>query len=159
MLPMLCEELGLPSPAADGSKRERMTASFDALADTELPKVARKLLMRHPPNAATRNQIQDILWNGSAYPPIPKRHRREVARRLNSEEPARGGQGPAEEPHLRRLARRSGLHRRLWLTYAKRAAYDAAMASLTKSVYLRRGRPSMACRRSAVPSAPCMTNF
>src|SRR5207253_5376324 len=28
---------------------------------------------------------------------------------------------------------------RLRLTYSKRAAYDAAMASLTKSVYLRRG--------------------
>lgn len=86
MLPTLCEELGLPAPPADGSKRERMTASFDALADTELPTVARKLLMRHPPNATTRNQIQDILWSGNACPPIPKRYRREVARRLNSEE-------------------------------------------------------------------------
>lgn len=85
LLPTLCEELGLPAPPADGSKRERMTASFDALADTELPTVARKLLMRHPPNATTRNQIQDILWSGNACPPIPKRYRREVARRLNSE--------------------------------------------------------------------------
>lgn len=86
MLPTLCEELGLPAPPADGSKRERMTASFHALADTELPTVARKLLMRHPPNATTRNQTQDILWSGSACPPVPKRYRREVARRLNSEE-------------------------------------------------------------------------
>lgn len=86
MLPTLCEELGLPAPAADGSKRERMTASFDALADTDLPTVARKLLIRHPPNATTRNHIQDILWSGSVCPPIPKRYRREVARRLNSEE-------------------------------------------------------------------------
>ncbi|MFT3815774.1 MAG: hypothetical protein QM740_20810 [Acidovorax sp.] len=86
MLPTFCEELGLPVPPDDGSKRERMTASFNALADTELPAVARKLLIRHPPNATTRNQIQDILWNDSASPPIPKRYRREVARRLNSEE-------------------------------------------------------------------------
>jgi len=86
MLPTFCEELGLPVPPDDGSKRERMTASFNALADTELPAVARKLLIRHPPNATTRNQIQDILWNDSASPPIPKRYRREVERRLNSEE-------------------------------------------------------------------------
>lgn len=85
-LPTFCEELGLPTPPDDGSKRDRMIASFNALADTELPAVARKLLIRHPPNATTRNQIQDILWSDSASPPIPKRYRREVARRLNSEE-------------------------------------------------------------------------
>ncbi|WP_435605849.1 hypothetical protein [Pseudomonas knackmussii] len=86
ILPTLCEELGLPAPGADGSKRERMTASFNAVADTGLPIVARKLLVRHPPNATTRNQIQDILWSDSPCPPIPKRYRREVARRLNREE-------------------------------------------------------------------------
>lgn len=86
MLPTLCEELGLPMPPDDGSKRDRMTASFNALADTELPAVARQLLIHHPPNATTRNQIQDIIWSDSASPPIPKRYRREVARRLNSEE-------------------------------------------------------------------------
>ncbi|WP_256730688.1 AbiJ-related protein [Burkholderia pseudomallei] len=86
MLPTLCEELGLPVPATDGSKRDRMTASFEATADADLPAVARKLLVRHPPNATTRNQIQDILWSDSGCPPIPKRYRREVARRLNREE-------------------------------------------------------------------------
>lgn len=85
MLPTICGELGMPAPTSDGSKRERMTASFDAVADTDLPAVARKLLVRHPPSAATRNQIQDLLWTDSSCPPIPKRHRREVARRLNSE--------------------------------------------------------------------------
>lgn len=84
-LPTLCEELGLPAPAADGSKRERMTSSFDAVADPDLPAVARKLLVRHPPNATTRNHIQDVLWSDNACPPIPKRYRREVARRLNRE--------------------------------------------------------------------------
>ena len=83
MLLTLCEELGLPAPAVNGSKRERMTSSIDAIADTDLPAVARKLLARHPPNATTRNQIQDILWSDSACPPIPKRYRREVARRTN----------------------------------------------------------------------------
>lgn len=86
MLPTLCEELGLPAPAADGSKRERITASFDAATDRDLPGIACKLLIRHPPTSALRNQIQDILWSESACPPIPKRYRREVARRLNSED-------------------------------------------------------------------------
>ena len=57
MLPTFCEELGLLVPPDEGSKRERMTASFNALADTELPAVARKLLARHPPNATTRNPL------------------------------------------------------------------------------------------------------
>lgn len=70
MLPTLCEELGLPLPATDGSKRDRMTFSFEVAADADLPAVARKLLVRHPPNATTRNQIQDILWSDSGCPPI-----------------------------------------------------------------------------------------
>ena len=48
--------------------------------------MACKLLIHHPPNATTRNQIQDILWSDSPPPPIPKRYRREVAHRLNREE-------------------------------------------------------------------------
>lgn len=86
MLPILCEQLGLPAPMPDGSKRERISASFKAVADAELPEVARKLLIHHPPNATTRNQVQDLLWSDSSSPPIPKRYRRDVARRLNSEE-------------------------------------------------------------------------
>ena len=61
MLPTLLRKLGLPAPTTDGSKRERMASSFEAVGDTDLPAVARKLLVRHPPNATTRNQIQDIL--------------------------------------------------------------------------------------------------
>ena len=85
MLPTFCEELGLPVPSPDGSKRERMAASFNALMDEQLPAVAHKLLICHPPSAAMRNQIQDLLWSAGRYPSIPKRYRREVARRLNSE--------------------------------------------------------------------------
>ncbi|WP_265304206.1 hypothetical protein [Verminephrobacter eiseniae] len=69
MLPTLCEELGLPAPIIGGSKQERMMASFGAVADTDLPGVASKLLLRHPPKAALRNQIQDFLWSDSAGPP------------------------------------------------------------------------------------------
>lgn len=86
MLPTLCEELGLSAPVAEGSKRDRMAASFDATSNTDLPAVAHELLKHHPPNATTRNQIEDILWSDSACPPIPKRCRREVARRLDSEQ-------------------------------------------------------------------------
>lgn len=86
MLPTLCAELGMSVPGDEGSKRDRISASFHALADTDLSEVARNLLKLHPPNATTRNQIQDILWSGNAYPTIPKRYRREIAQRLNGEE-------------------------------------------------------------------------
>ena len=85
-LPALCEELGLPVPAPEGSKRNRITASFSTLTDTELPEVARRVLVRHPPNATKRNQIQDILWGDGLYPVISKRYRREVARSIDIEE-------------------------------------------------------------------------
>jgi hypothetical protein len=48
VLPTLCEELGLPEPAADGSKRERMTASFDAVADADLPSIAQQAAASPP---------------------------------------------------------------------------------------------------------------
>lgn len=95
VLPTLCVELGMLAPGAEGSKRERMAASFDAVADVDLPAVARNLLMRHPPCAATRNQIQDILWIDSACPHVPKKYRREIARRLNSERLYGDGEGDA----------------------------------------------------------------
>ncbi|WP_291365648.1 hypothetical protein [Acetobacter sp. UBA5411] len=85
-LPTLCEELGLPAPVADGTKHDRMASSIEAVTDTDLPAIACKLLGFRPPNAATRNQIQDLLWSDREGPSIPKRYRREVARRLNGEE-------------------------------------------------------------------------
>ena len=107
VLPVLCEELGLPAPATDGTKRERMTASFEAIADRDLPAVARRLLERSPLSATMRNKIQDILWNDSPCPPIPKKYRREVARRLNSEELYGKGDGDAR--------RFDDLLERLWI--------------------------------------------
>jgi very-short-patch-repair endonuclease len=85
-LPSICDALGLPAPDTGGSKRDRMTASFNALPDKSLPETARRLLTLHPPPAETRNAILDVLWADSACPEIPKRARREVARLLNIEE-------------------------------------------------------------------------
>lgn len=84
-LPALCEALGMPSPEAIGSKKDRMTASFDALSNTDLPNTARLFLSKHKVNASTRNAIEDILWSDDACPVIQKRFRRELARALDSE--------------------------------------------------------------------------
>jgi very-short-patch-repair endonuclease len=82
----MCNELGLPAPPAEGTKRERITSSYEKVTDADLPTIAWNLLARRPPKATTRNQIQDILWTDSACPSIPKRHRRELARKLNHED-------------------------------------------------------------------------
>ena len=86
MLPSICKALGLPAPDAEGSKRDRMIASFYALPDVDLPDTAQRFLKQHPPSPATRNAIQDILWADSACPEIPKRFRREVAQAVDIEE-------------------------------------------------------------------------
>ncbi|WP_082321827.1 hypothetical protein [Variovorax paradoxus] len=86
MLPTLCEGLGLPHPDPEGSKRERLMASFSALPDADLPGTAQRFLKRYPPSAATRNVIQDVLWADSACPEIPKRFRREVAQAVDIED-------------------------------------------------------------------------
>lgn len=86
LLPSICEELGLPKPDAGDSKRERMTASFNGLADADLSTVAQRFLALRPPDAVTRNLIQDILWSGSGCPAIPKRFRREVARAIQRDD-------------------------------------------------------------------------
>ncbi|GEM_PF-3450689 len=85
MLPAFCEELGLPAPDLEGSKRERIEASFNTVTDEELPAVALRFLAKRRPGAVTRNRIQEILWADSAYPQIPKRIRREIARAMESE--------------------------------------------------------------------------
>lgn len=76
--------LGLPITENQGSKHERMTASFDAVADSDLEFVASRLLRLHPPEPATRNQIQDALWALRPAIEVPKRFRREIARALES---------------------------------------------------------------------------
>jgi hypothetical protein len=81
-LPTICEQIGLPVPNHEGSKRDRISASFDALPDTDLSGVVERLLELRPPPAPVRNEIQDLLWVDMAGPEILKRFRREVARTL-----------------------------------------------------------------------------
>jgi hypothetical protein len=79
-----CERLGLPEPPG-GTKRERVSHSFAALSDADLPMVAERILTSQQlrVDAATRNAIQDVLWNGQGTHEIPKRTRREIARNLD----------------------------------------------------------------------------
>jgi very-short-patch-repair endonuclease len=84
-LPNICENLGLPPPGLEGSKRDRITASFEALSATDLPDVAKRFLQFRPPLAVKRNEIQDALWADAAVD-IPKKFRRDLARALASEE-------------------------------------------------------------------------
>ena len=85
-LPQLCESLGLPLTDVEGSKRDRMLASWEALADEDLPNVAAQFLRRHYVNSSIRNVIQDILWSDEYCPHIPKRYRRELAHSLEKQE-------------------------------------------------------------------------
>lgn len=82
----LCERLGLPTPDAAGSKRERMRASFAALPDADLPKVAINFLELYPPDPSDRNVIQGLIWADLPTPAIPKRYRRELARAIAVED-------------------------------------------------------------------------
>jgi very-short-patch-repair endonuclease len=84
-LPELCEQLGLPSPDAGPSKRDRLYASVDALADEDLPRVANSYLSGFSPSAEMRNEIQELVWALSTYPEVPVRFRREVAVALENE--------------------------------------------------------------------------
>jgi hypothetical protein len=81
-LPGICEQIGLPLPQREGSKRDKITASFDALPNTDLPRLAENLLELYPPNPAVRNEIQDLVWANRAGPEILKKFLREVARAL-----------------------------------------------------------------------------
>lgn len=77
-IPELCESLGMPQTDEDGSKRDRIRASWTSVADSDLPEVARRLLKNHMIAAESRIQIQDILWSDGALR-IPRRFRRELA--------------------------------------------------------------------------------
>ena len=82
ILPDLCVTLGLPEPPPVGSKYERLRASFDALPDTKVPRLAEEFLTRYPTSAKQRNELQDLLWEDIG-PVVPKRFRREVARAID----------------------------------------------------------------------------
>jgi hypothetical protein len=85
---MECERLGLPEPPpADAfSKRDRVSRSFAALPDPDLPSVAERVLAGAMPlskGLGIRHAIEDVLWAGRSGPEIPKRTRREIARDLD----------------------------------------------------------------------------
>jgi very-short-patch-repair endonuclease len=63
-----------------------MEASYAALPDAELPRVAECFLRLFPPSAALRNELQDLLWADVPGPEIPKRFRRELAQALAPED-------------------------------------------------------------------------
>jgi len=81
-IPEFCRDLGLPIPDEGASKRERLHAAFDALADRELPLFAQRLLDRHWLTSSIRNEVQDLLWQRRPRIEVNKRHRREIARAL-----------------------------------------------------------------------------
>jgi very-short-patch-repair endonuclease len=81
MLPSMCAKLGLPAPG-EGSKREKMQASFEAAPDGDLPAIAQRVLVEYPPSPRKRNEIQDLLWADSPGPEIPRKHRRQIAKGL-----------------------------------------------------------------------------
>ena len=82
---IVCSKLGMSTPPAEGTKAERLLASFDGTPDTQLPSVAKLFLKQYPPSASDRNRIQDLIWQDSASPEINKKVRRNVARALESE--------------------------------------------------------------------------
>src|ERR1051326_1447615 len=85
-LPDIWRGLGLPVTDIEGSKRERMIASFDAVPASGLEAVALQFLRHHPPGAATRNDIQDALWALKPALDVSKRYRRDVARAIDGDE-------------------------------------------------------------------------
>jgi hypothetical protein len=98
-----CKQLGLPT-STEGSKRDRMTASYDAASDADLPKVAENFLNSFPPSPERRNAIQDAVWATRNLPEIPLRFRHELSRAL----------GGADELFLRADAFEQLLER-LWV--------------------------------------------
>ncbi len=59
-----------------------MTTAFDSTPDDDLPKVATRFLEVYPQALEIRNKVQDILWQDSKMPSIPKKHRRAIARAI-----------------------------------------------------------------------------
>ncbi|MBA2238862.1 MAG: hypothetical protein H0W24_09250 [Lysobacter sp.] len=80
----LCQKLTMPVPPEMPSKRKRLLASLAAVPDTDLPKVAAKLLDLYSPAAAARNRIEDLLHPDGSRPSVPMRYRRELARELST---------------------------------------------------------------------------
>ena len=82
-LSTFCANIGLPVPDSDGSKRDRLYASFDSLPDADLGKTADLLIEHGLVSTTVRNRIQDLLWMDDRCPAIPLRYRRELAKAIN----------------------------------------------------------------------------
>jgi len=85
-IPTSFARVGLPEPAGDGTKTERAQRSVAAVPDEQLPEIARLMLAHGAVNAATRNEIQELLWLAHPGPRIQKRTRHEIARSLDLDE-------------------------------------------------------------------------
>lgn len=79
-LAALCQQLGLPvAPTeVEGSKGDRIRASFDAVADADLLQVVDRVVAYRHLSSSDRNELQDLAWLGLG-PQVPKRFRRELA--------------------------------------------------------------------------------
>ncbi|MDA1359752.1 DUF559 domain-containing protein [Glycomyces luteolus] len=82
-LPEACQRLGLPTPAQDGTKAERLEASLDALPDAGLGSVIVGLLGQEILSASQRRALEDILRAQQGTVEVPQRVRREIARALD----------------------------------------------------------------------------
>ncbi|ASU81100.1 DUF559 domain-containing protein [Actinopolyspora erythraea] len=84
-LPDFCRRLGLPqpSPKEEGTKANRLKASFDALPDPDLIAVADRLLQQETMSTSTRRTIEDVLWAEEESAEVSQRIRREIARDLD----------------------------------------------------------------------------
>ncbi|MEX2260895.1 MAG: hypothetical protein WD696_03030 [Bryobacteraceae bacterium] len=83
-LPSVAERLGLPPLPDEGSKRDRLRAGYEAVPESELPAVAERLWTSFPLEPSVRNTVQDLAWAAGQYPAVPKRFRRELARKFDS---------------------------------------------------------------------------
>ena len=69
----------------EATKTERMEASYTALPDAELPRVAECPCVS-PTFSRTQERLQDLIWANTPRPEIPKRFRREIAQALEPED-------------------------------------------------------------------------
>lgn len=85
-IPQLCGDLGIPVPAGDMSKRDRLDWAICQVSDAGLVHAAKRFLATRSPAPAVRNSIEDILWADDGCPEISKRCRRDVARAIDAED-------------------------------------------------------------------------
>ncbi|MDE1161188.1 MAG: hypothetical protein PW792_04485 [Acidobacteriaceae bacterium] len=62
-----------------------MYAAFDVVPDSDLVRVADKYLSNFPPNAETRNELQELIWAFNPGPEVPIRFRRETAKAIEDQ--------------------------------------------------------------------------